>query len=118
MKYAVLALLILCGLEGTGLFYYKDKADTIVARYNTAAAAAVTHAQAITAKDMQILQKQGATAVAAATTHTQAVQVYYKTIYVPKITYLEKQPDADEATKCSGLPVPGSILDSLQPGGR
>ena len=117
MKYAALTLLILCGIGWTGLFYYKDKADKIVGNYNTAAAAAVTHAAAITAKDTKILNKQGATAIASAVTQAQAVQVYYKTVYVPKITYLEKQPDADEATKCAGLPVPGSVLGSLQPGG-
>jgi len=118
MKYAVLALLILCGLEGTGLFYYKDKSDNIVLRYNVAAAAAVTHAQAITARDTANLQAQGRTAVASAATHTQAAQVYYKTVYVPKITYLARQPDADEATKCAALPVPGAILDQLRgPGG-
>ena len=90
----------------------RDKAalTTLKAQYATAAAAAITHAAAITAKDTKNLQTQGTTAVASAATKTQAIKVYYKTIYLPSLTKLDPK---DEASKCANLAVPDSVLASL-----
>lgn len=89
--------------------------SALKASYATAAASALTHAQAITAADTKALQVQGKTAVSSAATITKAAQVYYKTIYLPSIQKLDP---TDEANKCASMPVPASILDGLHsPGG-
>lgn len=95
---------------------WKDKYDSLQANYATAAASAITHAQAITAKDTKAIQNQGTNAVASAATKTAAIQVHYKTIYLPSLTKLDPK---DEASKCANLPVPDSVLTSLPngPGG-
>lgn len=115
--WVILAVLLAFAALGSWATYEDGQAskwegefNSLQASYATAAASAITHAAAITAKDTQANQKQGTQAVAFAATKTQAIKVYYKTVYLPSLTKLDPK---DEASKCANLAVPDSVLNSL-----
>jgi hypothetical protein len=107
MNYLAGILALVCGLEGTALFYYKDKADNFVANSKIAAVAAITHAQAITASDTLKLQAQGRTAVASAASTSQAAQIRYKTVYVPILQKMDPK-------ACANQVIPSEVLAGLK----
>lgn len=115
--YAILGILLAFAALGCWATYedgqaskWEGKYNTLQASYATAAASAITHAQAVSAKEKAANQKQGAQALASAATKQTAIKVYYKTVYLPSLTKLDPK---DEASKCANLAVPDSVLTSL-----
>lgn len=106
-------LVLIAGIQTLRLSASQRDLANLKASYATAAVSAVTHAQAVEAKQDAAIKTQAQSALlqaAAATSNANAS----KAVYDAKLAAIAKQPKLDLAHQCAITKIPDDILAGLK----